>query len=54
MPTTAKQNITALYVYWLHTVGPVIAWFAYRANEANDCHTFESSTAQWLNIGQKT
>jgi hypothetical protein len=53
IPITAGQNITAVYAYWVHTVGPMIAWLAYCANTANDCGTFDSSTADWFKIGQK-
>lgn len=31
----------------------MIAWLAYCANDANDCATFDSSTADWFKIGQK-
>jgi hypothetical protein len=53
IPITAGQNITAVYGYWVHTVGPMIVWLAYCANEANDCHTFESSVADWFKIGER-
>ena len=56
IPITAGQNITAVYAYWVHTVGPMIAWLAYcanDANDANDCRTFDASTASWFKIGQK-
>ncbi|KAJ4366265.1 hypothetical protein N0V83_007901 [Neocucurbitaria cava] len=53
IPITAGQNITAVYMYWVHTVGPMIAWLAYCSNAANDCTTFDSSTASWFKIGQK-
>lgn len=53
IPITAGQNITAVYAYWVHTVGPMIAWLAYCANDANDCRTFDSATASWFKIGQK-
>lgn len=53
IPIRAGDNITAVYAYWVHTVGPMIAWMAYCANTENDCSTFDSSTAQWFKIGQK-
>jgi hypothetical protein len=53
IPVTAGQNITAVYAYWVHTVGPMIAWLAYCANDANDCRTFDSSTADWFKFGQQ-
>jgi hypothetical protein len=53
IPITAGQNITAVYAYWVHTVGPMIVWMAYCNNDDNDCHTFNSSTADWFKIGQK-
>jgi hypothetical protein len=53
IPITAGENITAVYAYWVHTVGPMIAWMAFCGNKANDCATFDSSTADWFKIGQK-
>jgi hypothetical protein len=53
IPINAGQNITAVYAYWVHTVGPMIAWLAYCANDANDCRTFDSASADWFKIGQK-
>ncbi|KAF1955260.1 glycoside hydrolase family 61 protein-like protein [Byssothecium circinans] len=51
IPITAGQNITAVYMYWVHTVGPMIAWMAHCDND--DCSTFDSSTAEWFKIGQR-
>jgi hypothetical protein len=31
----------------------MVAWMAYCSNEANDCSTFDSSTARWFKIGQR-
>lgn len=53
IPITAGQALTAVYAYWVHTVGPMIAWLAYCANESNDCHTFDSAEAEWFKIGQR-
>jgi hypothetical protein len=53
IPIIAGQNITAVYAYWVHTVGPMIAWLAYCDNDANDCHIADSSKADWFKIGQK-
>lgn len=53
IPIEAGQNITAVYANWIHTVGPMIAWMAYCDNETNDCHTVDSSTAEWFKIGQQ-
>ncbi|KAF1831295.1 glycoside hydrolase family 61 protein-like protein [Decorospora gaudefroyi] len=53
IPISAGQNITAVYMSWVHTVGPMIAWMAYCDNETNDCETFESETGDWFKIGQK-
>jgi hypothetical protein len=53
IPIAAGQNITAVYAYWVHTVGPMIAWLAYCANDVNDCRTFDSASADWFKIGQK-
>jgi hypothetical protein len=53
IPIRAGENLTAVYAYWVHTVGPMIAWMAYCDNADNDCSTFDSSTASWFKIGQK-
>jgi hypothetical protein len=53
IPIQAGQNITAVYMYWVHTVGPMIAWMAYCSNPTNDCSTFDSSTASWFKIGER-
>jgi hypothetical protein len=53
MPITAGQIITAVYGYWMHTVGPRIAWLAYCANDTNDCRMFDGSRADWFKIGRK-
>jgi hypothetical protein len=49
----AGEDITAVYAYWIHTVGPKVAWMAYCANAENDCTAFDSATADWFKIGQK-
>lgn len=51
IPILPGQNITAVYMYWVHTVGPMIAWMARCAND--DCHTFDASTADWFKIGER-
>jgi hypothetical protein len=51
IPIKAGQNITAVYYYWVHTVGPMIAWMAHCPND--DCYTADSSTLDWFKIGQK-
>lgn len=53
IPITAGQSLTAVYAYWVHTVGPMIAWLAYCDNAGNDCATFDSSTAAWFKIGER-
>ncbi|KAI4953578.1 hypothetical protein J4E91_002425 [Alternaria rosae] len=53
IPIRAGENITAVYAYWVHTVGPMIAWMAYCNNAENDCATFSSETADWFKIGEK-
>jgi hypothetical protein len=53
IPIRAGENITAVYSYWVHTVGPMIAWMAYCDNADNDCTTFSSETADWFKIGEK-
>ncbi|KAF2246496.1 lytic polysaccharide monooxygenase [Trematosphaeria pertusa] len=51
IPIRAGQNITAVYMAWVHTVGPMIAWMAHCTND--DCGAFDSSTASWFKIGQR-
>lgn len=51
IPILPGQSITAVYMYWVHTVGPMIAWMARCAND--DCHTFDASTADWFKIGER-
>jgi len=53
IPIRAGENLTAVYSYWVHTVGPMIAWMAYCDNAENDCATFASETADWFKIGEK-
>ncbi|KAI4684965.1 uncharacterized protein J4E88_004408 [Alternaria novae-zelandiae] len=53
IPIRTGENITAVYSYWVHTVGPMIAWMAYCDNAENDCTTFASETADWFKIGEK-
>ncbi|KAF1973628.1 glycoside hydrolase family 61 protein-like protein [Bimuria novae-zelandiae CBS 107.79] len=51
IPILPGQNITAVYMYWVHTVGPMIAWMARCPND--DCHSFDSSIADWFKIGER-
>ncbi|KAG9188053.1 hypothetical protein G6011_01976 [Alternaria panax] len=53
IPIHTGENMTAAYAYWVHTVGPMIAWMAYCDNAENDCTTFCSETANWFKIGEK-
>ncbi|KAF2681086.1 lytic polysaccharide monooxygenase [Lentithecium fluviatile CBS 122367] len=51
IPIHAGSNLTAVYAYWVHTVGPMIAWLAHCPND--DCYTADSSTLDWFKIGEK-
>ncbi|PVI08296.1 lytic polysaccharide monooxygenase [Periconia macrospinosa] len=52
IPITAGQTITAVYMYWIHTVGPMIAWMARCPHD--DCHAAADATAlSWFKIGQR-
>ncbi|TVY84956.1 Cellulose-growth-specific protein [Lachnellula suecica] len=50
IPINAGDNITAVYYYWLHTVGPMIVWMA-------DCHgpcsDFNATEGDWFKIAQE-
>lgn len=50
IPINAGDNITAIYYYWLHTVGPMIVWMA-------DCHgpcsSFNASEGDWFKIAEE-
>ncbi|KAJ4292489.1 hypothetical protein N0V90_009151 [Kalmusia sp. IMI 367209] len=51
IPILPGQNITAVYMYWVHTVGPMIAWMAHCP--ADDCATADPASLSWFKIGQK-
>ena len=50
IPIIAGQNITAVYGYWVHTVGPMVAWMA---DCGGDCRDFNAADADWFKIGEK-
>ncbi|PSN67305.1 glycoside hydrolase family 61 protein-like protein [Corynespora cassiicola Philippines] len=50
IPIRAGENITAVYYYWVHTVGPMIAWLA---DCHGDCAALDANTADWFKIGQR-
>jgi hypothetical protein len=51
IPIRAGGNLTAVYTYWVHIVGPMIAWMAHCDNVDNDYTTFSSETAYWFKVG---
>ncbi|CAI6339644.1 unnamed protein product [Periconia digitata] len=51
IPLLPGQPITAVYMYWVHTVGPMIAWMA--RCPSDDCHTTDASRVSWFKIGQR-
>jgi hypothetical protein len=47
IPIRAGENITAVYWYWLHPVGPMTAWLA-RCD--GDCRDADVNEARWFKI----
>ncbi|RDL32993.1 putative glycoside hydrolase family 61 protein [Venustampulla echinocandica] len=50
IPIQAGENITAIYYWWLHNVGPMITWMA---DCEGPCEKFDSSTGKWFKIWQE-
>ncbi|KAF4621501.1 hypothetical protein G7Y89_g14572 [Cudoniella acicularis] len=50
IPIKAGEDITAIYYYWLHNVGPMIAWMA---DCGGPCNKFNASEGKWFKIGQR-
>ncbi|KAK3940008.1 glycoside hydrolase family 61 protein [Diplogelasinospora grovesii] len=48
IPIQAGENITAVYWYWLHPVGPMTAWLAYCPRD--DCTEVDVNQAEWFKI----
>jgi hypothetical protein len=47
IPIVAGENITAVYWYWLHPVGPMTAWLA---PCDGDCSAVDPNEAEWFKI----
>ena len=47
IPIEAGQNITAVYWYWLHPVGPMSVWLA---SCGDDCTTVDVNEVKWFKI----
>ncbi len=47
IPIRAGENITAVYWYWLHPVGPMTTWLAACGN---DCSTVNVNKLDWFKI----
>lgn len=53
IPIAAGENITAVYWYWLHPVGPMTVWLAAcdaTPDGQQDCATTNTTTASWFKI----
>ncbi|KAE8446402.1 hypothetical protein EG329_012007 [Mollisiaceae sp. DMI_Dod_QoI] len=50
IPINAGDNITAVYYYWLHTVGPMVLWMA---DCGASCATLNLTTANWFKIAER-
>ena len=50
IPINAGENISAIYYYWVHPVGPMVAWLT-PCN--GDCRSFDPTNVEWFKIGQK-
>ncbi|KAK3689572.1 glycoside hydrolase family 61 protein [Podospora appendiculata] len=48
IPIQAGENITAVYYYWLHPVGPMSVWLA-SCGDA-DCRDVDVNKAEWFKI----
>lgn len=53
IPIHAGDTITAVYQFWVHTIGPMIAWMTPCTN--GDCSTFDpvAADADWFKIGER-
>ena len=49
IPIRAGDDITAVYWYWLHPVGPMSVWLAACGEDA-DCRDVDVSQADWFKI----
>ncbi len=50
IPINAGDNITAVYNYWLHTVGPMILWMA---DCGASCKDFNPPEGKWFKIAER-
>ena len=53
IPVRAGDNITAVYWYWLHPVGPMTVWLARCDSDdspGGDCKDVDVSAARWFKI----
>lgn len=50
IPINAGDNITAVYYFWLHTVGPMVLWMA---DCGVSCQKFNPSEAKWFKIAER-
>ncbi|KAG9229892.1 glycosyl hydrolase family 61-domain-containing protein [Amylocarpus encephaloides] len=52
IPIEAGQDISAIYYFWLHAIGPMVAWLAPCDGSCNS-PSFNASAASWFKIGQR-
>jgi len=50
IPISAGDAITAIYYYWVHTIGPMLVWMA---DCGGDCAEFDSKDARWFKIAER-
>ena len=50
IPIQAGEDITAVYWYWLHPVGPMTVWLASCAASGGDCNKADVNTLEWFKI----
>ena len=51
IPIAAGDEITAVYWYWLHPVGPMSVWLAYcGGDDDRDCADVDVNEAEWFKI----
>ncbi|KAH8599644.1 hypothetical protein B0O99DRAFT_590101 [Bisporella sp. PMI_857] len=50
IPIVAGESITALYYYWVHTIGPMVLWMA---DCGGGCEDFDSSEGRWFKIAER-
>ncbi len=50
IPIQAGDDLTAVYWFWLHPVGPMSVWLAYCGDGATDCNDVDVNDVEWFKI----